>query len=80
MTRKVDETEKRNGNGQIRVDARKREEFDDLKQLFDDTAANATRGEEGLKEEIATLREQTNALKEELTTAARASEEKSEEC
>jgi len=59
--------------GELRA---KREEFDDLKQLFDDTAANATRDEEGLKEEIVALRGETNALKEELTTAAQTSEEK----
>ena len=78
MTRKVDdaENETETVKGELRA---KREEFDDLKQLFDDTAANATRGEIGLKEEIVALREQTNALKEELTTAAQTSEEKSED-
>ena len=75
MTRKVDDAE--NETETVKSELRtKREEFDDLKQLFDDTAANATRGEEGLKEEIVALREQTNALKEELTTAAQTSEEK----
>ena len=75
MTRKVDDAE--NETETVKSELRtKREEFDDLKQLFDDTAANATRGEKGLKEEIVALREQTNALKEELTTAAQTSEEK----
>ncbi|CAL6317428.1 unnamed protein product [Bathycoccus prasinos] len=75
MARKVDDAE--NETETVKSELRaKREEFDDLKQLFDDTAANATRGEEGLKEEIVALREQTNALKEELTTAAQTSEEK----
>ena len=60
-----------------KVNYAKREDFDDLKQLFDDTAANVTRVEEGLKDEIVALRGETNAVEGRINeTAAQTSEEK----